>query len=337
MDAAALTVWEGHLAALGQRIAAAVAGLDAAHGDAVRPTSIGLGDASWALDEACETVVATWFEERAREGPLSLLTEHHGWRHRGPDGEGGWRELDGFAHGGPRLACDPVDGTRHLLLRHRPAWSLIALAGPGPDQPRQRDVLLAHAEELVERVGSRGRALGARRGEGAWVKHGRGKEALRADADDRLDHGFVTFFAFHPAQRPAIASLADEVTRLWEERLGCAREHCWQDDYVCSGGLLLNAALGAQRVVVDARSLLAETASLPGGTCHAYDLAAAVLILEEAGGSVHSVSGGPFDQPLDATSPVGFLAFANPGTAERALPAILECLEPWSRPRSGNS
>ena len=140
MDAAALNAWEGHLAALGQRIAAAAAGLDAAHGDAVRPTSIGLGDASWALDEACEAVVATWFEERAREGPLSLLTEHHGWRHRGPDGEGGWRELNGFAHGGPRLACDPGDGTRHLLLRHRPAWSLIALAGPGPDQPRQRDV-----------------------------------------------------------------------------------------------------------------------------------------------------------------------------------------------------
>ena len=213
MDAPALTAWEGHLAALGQRIAAAVAGLDVARGDAVRPSSVGLGDASWALDETCETVVATWFEERAREGPLSLLTEHHGWRHRGPDGRGGWRELDGFAHGGPRLACDPVDGTRHLLLRHRPAWSLIALADPGPGQPRQRDVLLAHAEELVERAGPRGRSLGARRGEGAWMDCGRGREPLLADTDDRVDHGFVTFFAFHPAQRPAVARLAKPLRR----------------------------------------------------------------------------------------------------------------------------
>lgn len=337
MDAPALTAWEGHLAALGQRIAAAVAELDVARGDAVRPSSVGLGDASWALDETCETVVATWFEERAREGPLSLLTEHHGWRHRGPDGRGGWRELDGFAHGGPRLACDPVDGTRHLLLRHRPAWSLIALADPGPGQPRQRDVLLAHAEELVERAGPRGRALGARRGEGAWMDCGRGREPLLADTDDRVDHGFVTFFAFHPAQRPAVARLADEVTRLWEQRLGCAREHCWQDDYVSSGGLLLNTALGAQRIVVDVRSLLGEAPSLPGGTCHAYDLAAAVLVLEEAGGSVHAVSGGPFDQPLDATSPTGFLAFANRATAERALPAILERLAGWRRPHTGIS
>ena len=131
MRDADLALWERHLAALGRRVARTTAPLAPAEGAALRPASQGAGDASWALDEACEAEVEGWFASRALEGPLSLLTEHHGWRHRGPDGGGGWRELDGFDHGGPRVVCDPVDGTRHLLLRHRAAWCLIALAHAG--------------------------------------------------------------------------------------------------------------------------------------------------------------------------------------------------------------
>ncbi|MBL6721426.1 MAG: hypothetical protein ISQ08_08435 [Planctomycetes bacterium] len=331
MRDADLDLWERHLADLGRRVARTTAPLAPAEGAALRPASQGAGDASWALDEACEAEVEGWFASRALEGPLSLLTEHHGWRHRGPDGGGGWRELDGFDHGGPRVVCDPVDGTRHLLLRHRAAWCLIALAHAGPDQPRQSEVVLAHAEELPARAGAPARRLGARRGGGAWLSEGATREPLRVDADDRLDHGFFSFFAFHPAQRPAVAQLADRVTARWAREEGCSREHCWQDDYISSGGLLLNAALGSQRVVVDARALLPDSTLLHGGTCHPYDLAAPVLILDEAGGSVRGMSGAPFDQPLDAVHAAGFLAFTNRATAARALPALLEELTNWKR------
>ena len=320
MRDADLDLWERHLADLGRRVARTTAPLAPAEGAALRPASQGAGDASWALDEACEAEVEGWFASRALEGPLSLLTEHHGWRHRGPDGGGGWR-----------VVCDPVDGTRHLLLRHRAAWCLIALAHAGPDQPRQSEVVLAHAEELPARAGAPARRLGARRGGGAWLSEGATREPLRVDADDRLDHGFFSFFAFHPAQRPAVAQLADRVTARWAREEGCAREHCWQDDYISSGGLLLNAALGSQRVVVDARALLPDSTLLHGGTCHPYDLAAPVLILDEAGGSVRGMSGAPFDQPLDAVHAAGFLAFTNRATAARALPALLEELTKWKR------
>ena len=73
-------------------------------------------------------------------------------------------------------------------------------------------------------------------------------------------------------------------------------------------------------VVVDARALLPDSTLLHGGTCHPYDLAAPVLILDEAGGSVRGMSGAPFDQPLDAVHAAGFLAFTNRATAARALP-----------------
>lgn len=331
MRDADLDSWEQHLADLGERVARTTASLAPAEGAGLRPASQGVGDASWALDEACEAEVEAWFADRAREGPLSLLTEHHGWRHRGPAGDGGWRELAGFDHGGPRVVCDPVDGTRHLLLRHRAAWCLIALAHAGSEQPRQSEVVLAHTEELPARPGTPARRLGARRGGGAWLSEGATRQPLRVDADDRLDHGFFTFFAFHPSQRPAVAQLAERVTARWAREEGCAREHCWQDDYISSGGLLLNAALGSQRVVVDARALLPDSAHLPGGTCHPYDLAAPVLILDEAGGSIRDVSGTPFDQPLDAVHAAGFVAFANRATAARALPALLEELTKWKR------
>ena len=100
---------------------------------AAQVAGVGAGDVTYGIDEESERVVSLWLEECAREGPLSLFTEDIGWRHAGPDSDGGWRELDDFDHGGPRLIIDPIDGTRPLLGDLRSAWTSIAACPPGTE------------------------------------------------------------------------------------------------------------------------------------------------------------------------------------------------------------
>lgn len=292
---------------------------------AAQPMGQGAGDVSYAVDLACEAALDGWFEAEACQHPLSLLTEHHGWRHRGPDGAGGTQELPGFDHGGPRVVCDPVDGTRHLLADHRSAWVLAAACGAGKGTPRLAEVRDARALELPPTWGGAARCLGAARGQGAWIQRASTREPLQADGDDRLDHGFFTFFAFTAEERVPVAELGRKVVRAWVEELGADAQAIWQDDYVSSGGLLLQAALGSQRLVVDPRGLLGE---LRGGptSAHGYDLAAPVLILREAGGSVTDASGRDLDLDLDAHSPIAWVAWCNAATRARGEQAVLRAI-----------
>ena len=109
---------------------------DGTRGRLARPAGQGLGDVTFGLDLPSEARIEAWQRELAREQPLSVLTEDAGWRHMGPDGKGSARTLSGFDHGGPRIAIDPVDGTRNLMADLRSAWSVVAFAPPGLRQPR---------------------------------------------------------------------------------------------------------------------------------------------------------------------------------------------------------
>src|SRR5262245_41371465 len=128
-------------------------------GELARAHGQGAGDVTFGLDVPSEERLARWLEETATREPLSLLTEDAGWRHRGPDGRGGVRELPGFDHGGPRIAIDPIDGTRNLMADLRSAWTEVAFAPPGPGQPRLADVSDGIVSEIPGTLAARGRRL----------------------------------------------------------------------------------------------------------------------------------------------------------------------------------
>ncbi|MEM8714034.1 MAG: hypothetical protein AAGG01_24080, partial [Planctomycetota bacterium] len=95
-----------------------------------RAVGAGAGDITFAIDVVAEDAVDAWFEAVSSSGPLSLMTEDAGWRHRGPAPDGaGSIELEGFHHGGPRIALDPIDGTRNLMHDLRSAWVVVSFAG----------------------------------------------------------------------------------------------------------------------------------------------------------------------------------------------------------------
>jgi hypothetical protein len=297
-----------------------------------RPHGLGQGDVTFGLDLPSEARIQVWQRELARSEPLSVLTEDAGWRHLGPDGRGGARELSGFDHGGPRIAIDPVDGTRNLMADLRSAWTVVAFAPPGADQPRLSDCTGGIVSEIPGTLAARYRRFcssGTSCRAELWDLERTSRlraNVLRVDDDDRPDHGYFPFFRYGPAQRPAIARLeADFFARL--ERLeGSDPRSIYDDQYISSAGQLVLLALGRYRMVVDASELVRRRLELPGATSKPYDLAGAVVCARAAGVIVTAAEGGELDFPIDATTPVGYAGYANRRTQARLEPHWLATL-----------
>lgn len=324
------SAWTPRLLALAARIRSAARGaladaiVTGRLDDLMRPHEQGAGDLTYGIDVPTEAVLSDWLLEVARESPVSLLTEDAGWRHAGPDGRGGTRALAGFAHGGPRVVVDPIDGTRNLMADVRSAWTVIGACAPGPDQPRQRDVVLGVLAEIPDSRGAVARELYAARGLGARAREVGVAErrvlragSLRCDASDRADHGYFPFFRYMADLRPAIARIeADFFARLEREE-GAAVRDCYDDQYISNGGQLALLALGKYRLIADLRAHLAARRGAPTLTSKPYDISGAVLVAREAGCVVTAPDGGELDFPLDVSTPIGFVGWHNEATRAR--------------------
>jgi fructose-1,6-bisphosphatase/inositol monophosphatase family enzyme len=310
------------------RVAARRALLDAVgKGDLAplaRVAGEGAGDVTYGIDVPTEEVLTEWLLEESRSGPLSILTEDAGWRHRGPEGE-----LPGFDHGGPRISVDPIDGTRMLMSDLRPAWSVIGLAGPGRDAPRLSEVVLGILSEIPDSRAAHYRRLVAERGKGCRCEEreladGRVVSTRKLDtgSDDRVDHGLFPFFRYMPDQRPEIAAIEAAFFAGLAEHEGADVRACWDDQYVSNGGQLALLALGTYRMIADLRASVAARHGRTTLTGKPYDISGAVLCAQEAGCIVTAVDGSPLDFPLDAETPVGFVGWANAATSERLAPHL---------------
>ena len=94
--------------------------------------------------------------------------------------------------------------------------------------------------------------------------------------------------------------------------------------------LLRRPAPRAHRPAATASSPTSAPSSTPGAyACHPYDVCTAML-LEEAGGVVTDPWGGPLDAPLDTTSPIAWVGYANPTLAARIGPVLAELVDEHS-------
>lgn len=295
-----------------------------------RPVADGAGDVTFGLDVPTEVVLTHWLEAHARHAPLSLLTEDAGWRHRGPDPRAPGAasiELEGFDHGGPRIVVDPIDGTRNLMADLRSAWTAIALCPPGAGEPRLADVTLAVCGELPDTRAARYRTLLAHKGRGTRLEERALEEdrvfaelELHADHDARPDHGYFSIFSYSPAMRPRIGALAARFFERLERYEHADLRACFDDQYISNCGQLFLLARGTYRLIADVRAHLWRPELGPRITSKPYDCAAGILAAREAGCIVTDAEGGPLDFPLDATTPVSFVGWANAATAARLGP-----------------
>jgi len=286
-----------------------------------RPVGRGAGDLTFGLDVPGEDWIDRWFAARAREGPLSLLTEDRGWRHAGPAGE-----LAGFDHGGPRIAVDPVDGTRNLMADLRSAWTVVSFAPPGAGEPRLADLTGGLLGEIATERAARFRTFvgdGTRcRVEEREVETSAlvGAREAAADADDRVDHGYFPFFRYEPRLRPALATLEAEFFARLEREEGADLRSVYDDQYISNAGQLVQLLLGVYRFVVDARALVARRAGTSTVTSKPYDVGGAILCARSAGARLTAADGSPLDFPIDAVTPVDFAGYANEATRARLEP-----------------
>ena len=298
----------------------------------------GAGDVTYAVDARVETAIEHWTERLARTQALSVLTEDTGWRHLGPDGAGGVRELEGFDHGGPRIALDPIDGTRNLMCDLRSAWTVVSFAPPGPGAPRLRDVSLGIVSEIPDTRGGRYRRLAAVRGEPCGFEERKLDDdvlvrarTLTASDDARVDHGYFPIFRYSPDQRPALARIEADFSERLRTEEGANLRHFFDDQYISNAGQLFLLAIGTYRMIADVRGWLAERLAHATVNSHPYDVAGAIFCARAAGCTVEGPLGAELDFELDVVTPVNFVGFANSATARRIRPHLEAALRATPR------
>jgi hypothetical protein len=216
------------------------------------------------------------------------------------------------------VIVDTIDGTRGLMYDKRPAWCLAAAA---PHGGRLRDVVSASMTELPTSKQGAADQLSATRGGGVVaervdLRDGTARPfTVRPSRATDLEHGFAGLAKFFPAGKPELARIEGELF----ERLGS--RVVFDDEYICSGGQLHELLTGRDRFVADLRPLVDPAAF----ACHPYDLCTTFL-LEEAGGVVTDPWGDPLDAPLDTTTPVAWVGYANPALAAWIGPVLADLL-----------
>ena len=282
-------------------------------------------DTIYRVDKISEAAILAWFGRHwPRAWPVELVME-------------GVEEGDEvtFPRGTPvaqtRFKCilDPIDGTRNLMYDKRSAWALAALAPQRGANTHLGDIVVAAMTELPTSKQWRGDQLSAVRGRGVVaqlhdLRTGRRQAfTLRPSRAMNFEHGFASIARFFPEGKALLATLEEE---LWR-KLGVLGKNGGQlvfdDQYISTGGQIYELAIGHDRMLGDLRppayaKLKLGRASL---CCHPYDICTA-LILQEAGGIVEAPDGKPLHAPLNTTSPIAWMGYANPALARTVRPVL---------------
>jgi fructose-1,6-bisphosphatase/inositol monophosphatase family enzyme len=293
------------LCELGEYVRALV--VDARDIDMAVVTGETVADTIYAIDRVADDALLGWFEEHWPD--VRIVSE-------GLDEAVVIGDVEAWT-----VIVDTIDGTRGLMYDKRPAWCLAAAAPPGGSLA---DIVAAAMTELPTAKQGAVDQLSAVRGSGLVAERLDLRSGVReplaphpSSATD-LEHSFSGFAKFFLPGKPALATLEAELFR----RLGCRQ--VFDDEYLSTGGQLHELVSGRDRFVADLRPLVLEDAG--GLVCHPYDVCTAMVLLE-AGGVVTDPWGQPLDVPLDNTSPVAWVGYANEALASHIGPVLAELVD----------
>jgi len=283
---------------------------------ATTASDAGEGDTIYAIDRVGEEALVRGLSAFPHDEPLCLIAEGLAHPLLFPRGV---READCRW----RILMDPLDGTRGLMYQKRSAWILTGVAPNRGAATRLSDVVLAVQTEIP--------LLKQHLADQLWALRGAGMKArrrnrlsgasesltLRRSAAGTIAHGFATVVRFFPGAREILAAIDDEIVEALvqpEPR----RASCFEDQYASSGGELYELMAGHDRFIADLRPLV----NAAGLCCHPYDLCAS-LIAREAGVILTDPAGTPLDAPLDVTTDVAWVGYANEAL-RRAIEPVLQ-------------
>jgi len=281
-------------------------------------------DTIYHVDRLSEDAILDWFAAHwPKAWPVELVME--GLEDRG---------AVTFPAGTPvtRTICkciiDPIDGTRNLMYDKRSAWILAALAPQRGRRTHLGDVVVAAMTELPTSKQWRADQFSAVRGQGMKamavnILTGARRPFRPAPSQERdCRGGFAGLVKFFPEGKALTARIEEE---LWDRLYGLNRQASplvFDDQYISTGGQLYELIAGHDRFIADLRPLVfAKIGFTAPLVCHPYDICTA-LIAREAGCVVEDPLGGDLRQPLDTTSAVAWVGYANAALA-RHIRAVL--------------
>lgn len=293
-------------------------------GKFARVAAVTAADTIYHVDRLSEEVVLAWFEEHwPHSAPVELVME------------GLEDDAVTFPSGTPvnrtswKCILDPIDGTRGVMYDKRPAFTLAAVAPQRGAKTQLSDLVVAAMTELPTSKQDRADQVSAVCGGGVvaethdLVRGTRRRWQPRPSQATHFEHGFASLARFFPEGKSLLAEVEEA---LWRE-LGVLGKNGGQlvfdDQYICTGGQLFELIVGHDRMLGDLRPLAYKKLGFSGATlcCHPYDICTA-LVAREAGCVIESPDGSPLRLPLDTTSPVAWMGYANPALARKVRPVL---------------
>jgi fructose-1,6-bisphosphatase/inositol monophosphatase family enzyme len=285
------------------------------------------GDTIFAIDRHVEPII----ENEIRNWPdeckgLVLIAEG-----MGPDGKQVFGSAEADAR--YRLIVDPIDGTRNLMYDKRSAWFIAAVAENHGELTSLEDTFASVLVELPTTKQTLCDAYVATRNQAATgfrtlVGGGDSRPlAPRPSEASSLKHGFGQVSNFFPGTKVLASELLE---RIAVETIGAVESGqavLFDDQYICSGGQMVELMAGHDRFCCDLRPLFyqilaAESPdSVRGLECHPYDVAGA-LVARQAGVVITDGFGNPLDCRLDVHTGVHWCGFANRALADQIQPII---------------
>ncbi len=289
------------------------------------------GDTIYAVDRVSEDALIELFEkELASLAPLVLIAEGI---------EGGHLVLPVGATEQDavwRAVVDPIDGTRGLMYQKRSAWILTGVAPNRGADTNLQDIELAVQTEIPLVKQHLCDVLWAIRGEGSQAERfnrltGERKQlALRPSRATTIRHGFAMIARFFPGARDELAAIDEEIVRGALGPVEAGKTHCFEDQYLSSGGQLYELMMGHDRFVADLRPLVESLLNRRGVTlgicCHPYDLCTE-LIAREAGVIVTDERGGALRAPLRVEPDMAWAGYANQAIRDEIEPLLHKALK----------
>jgi hypothetical protein len=234
-----------------------------------------------------------------------------------------------------RVIMDPIDGTRELMYQKRSAWILTGVAPNLSSATSLKDLVLALQTEIPLLKQNLSDQLWAVRGQGVQAERynrltdERTSLQLRASRAPTIAHGFAMIARFFPGARDELAALDEEIVIGALGPVAPGKTHCFEDQYLSTGGQLYELMAGHYRFVADLRPLLQPVLAgrgIPLGICcHPYDLCSA-LIAEELGVIVTDAFGRPLDAPLNVAADVAWAGYANEEIRRQIEPLLQAAL-----------
>jgi hypothetical protein len=154
--------------------------------------------------------------------------------------------------------------------------------------------------------------------------------APRPSRATTIRHGFAMVARFFPGARDELAAIDEEIVQGALGAVEPGKAHCFEDQYLSSGGQLYELMMGHDRFVADLRplveSVLNRRGLVLGICCHPYDVCTE-LIAREAGVIVTDEHGELLRAPLRVEPDVTWIGYANEAIRREIEPFLRDALK----------